>query len=894
MVCKWRVCASDVKSTVSEDFGHPPSGRPPTPSRWLQATALLGFALVAASPIIARAATVPAVETGGYFTTAEDLARLRSQASDPRLQPAYGQVRRDAEKSVAKWSRLFPADRAAPSTAELMTLGRNSVDRDTGYSAVAIETALHPTAANKRVLREMSMADLGWRQRSNYWNGMGIHEGIATTEFLEAYDIGTQFGAFTASDHAAIREEMHQAGHFFEGWLLDNPFSRMYADKREQDYCLNFHVFAASALTWVAMLYPDFPESKGWLRQGQSALVEYLMNGYAEDGGYGEGSIGYWQLSARGFFNFFTLSKNLGVSDYLAMPAIEDRVRSTLHWRLDLTAPDGNQFAVGDSDRSNGAHSMLETGGELLSDPEILWGAQMMFGRAKHWTLDDVDPLMLAHFDMNLVGQEPTNTSALYPLSGYAAFRTGWDDRAGALFFKFGPSFIGRRQAQRGPVISGHAHEDALEFELHYHGVPVLADGGRHGRYEDWRSYGGFSKATISHSTIGLGNQWGYDRLDGKFAEHQAEHGADFSYEQPQQNIDPADTELRAFGDLGHVAFSSARVRTYNEVQQQRSLIWFPEDSLTIVADHLESRDEQPYEWYLTPVGAPVGGKGELVFGDNVAKMQVLPILPAGENVTTISSDTANVPPYYLGLGGGAPFQRQGERWSTFSLLVLSKKAKTTDFLNVLLPFNNPANRWSVKSEGPAARRMTLNDKEVLVSGESSTGPLAVTGQCGMVSSQKGQDQSFALIEGTSLMRNGESLISSSLNTPVWAGRYPATIDALVSLKDKRASISMRPWPLDTTLLLNPPLAEPGKEPTALLLLSVSFHVDAKPARMEVLHSFSGDLKLDDPASDAKTNWPHDYHANERKREALPFTYDAVSGMVTVLLEPGEHQLVWQ
>jgi hypothetical protein len=63
---------------------------------------------------------------------------------------------------------------------------------------------------------------------------------------------------------------------------------------------------------------------------------------------------------------------------------------------------------------------------------------------------------------------------------------------------------------------------------------------------------------------------------------------------------------------------------------------------------------------------------------------------------------------------------------------------------------------------------------------------------------------------------------------------------------------------------------------------------------MVVLHSFAGDLKLDDPKFEKETRWPRDYHASVYKRQPLNFVYNGGSGMVTVLLEPGEHQLVWE
>ena len=552
------------------------------------------------------------VERGGYFTTAQDISRMQAQADNPLLQEIYLRTKVNAERTVLDWEKIFPPQSTQRTTEGLLSAGRRQGrPHDGGYVTLALQTAMDPSERNKRTLREMMIYNIGIRQRSHNWVGQGIHEGIAVIEFLQSYDIGAQLGVFTPDDHVAIRDEMHQAGHFFEGWLLDNSFSRMYDDKREEVICLNFHVMSAGALGWIAMLYPEFPESPDWLRQSESAMVEYLMNGYGEDGVYGEGSSHYWELSTRALIDFMTLSRNLGVEDYFKIPAINDRLRSTMHWRLDMTAPDGGAFAFGDSNRDSAAGDYLLLGGAMLSDPVLTWGGRMTLERTRKWPPAEPYPLILAHIDMTLPSEAPDRVAGLYPLSGFTSFRSGWDDRANAMLFKFGASFIGRREAERGPVISGHSHQDALEFEIHYQGIPVLADTGRHGQYENWFTYGGYSKATVAHSTVGLGNPWGYDRLDGQYAKHQAEHGADFTYEQTQQNIEPADTKLMAFGDLGQVAFSSAKVRTYDTVEHQRSIVWFPDDSLTVVADHLECKDEQPYEWYLTPTGNPVrGGDG--------------------------------------------------------------------------------------------------------------------------------------------------------------------------------------------------------------------------------------------------------------------------------------------
>lgn len=855
-----------------------------------------------ASRLYAAQTTRPAVLTGGFYDTPQELTRFRAQSKDPELSSVYRTIHTQASAAKQEWTKRFPATPTPRSTDDLLAAGRASGVRDNGYVPLVLETVLNPSADNKRVLREMMIFGIGTRQKLNYWNPLGIHEANQVAEFLETYGIANQVGGvFTLSDHRAIRAEMHQAGHFLDGWLLDNPYSRMYPDKRDTSWCLNFHIMSASALSWIAMLYPDFPQSAQWLRESQSAIIDYLMNGFAEDGAYGEGSDHYWQLAMHGLLNFFIVSRNLGVSDYLKVPAIADRMRASLRWRINMTAPDGNQFAIGDSDRTNDAGSYLMEAGKLLNDPHAIWAGRMMMQRANRWSFRERSLLFYAHADMGPVGEPLTNTNALFPLSGFALFRSGWNPNANALFLKYGTSYFGRREADRFPVISGHAHEDTLEIELHYHGQPIIADIGRHGHYEDWATYGGFMKATVAHSTVGLGNRWGYDRLDGQYAKHQAEHGADFTYEQTQWNIDPADSKLRAYADLGAVAFVSARVRTYDAVHQQRSVIWFADDSLAIVADHLESTQTQPYEWYLTPVGRPIGSQGRLIFGDDVAKLEVLPIAPATERVQTIAPETPGLPPYYIGFTSD-PAQRspipqskaQGNRWDTFSLLVLQQKAATTDFLNVLLPFSGTSDPWRIERVDASTRRLQMGDKEVLVGARDAAGPLEVAGECGVLEREHGEDTSYALIEGTTLRAQGRVLVSSTLSTPVWKGWYSTTLNALVSLKDRRASFDLRPWPGDAHLLLNPPRAVPGQEPTATLLTAVSFRVASKPQRMLVYHGFSGEPRFDDPTVAAWDSWPRDWHRNVARREPLDFTYDATTGMVTVQLEPGPNQIVWQ
>ena len=97
-----------------------------------------------------------------------------------------------------------------------------------------------------------------------------------------------------------------------------------------------------------------------------------------------------------------------------------------------------------------------------------------------------------------------------FSFSGYGIFRSGWGAQDNYVLSEVRHyTFIGRRENETGLVISGHAHADALELGSCYKGIPITADRGCVGRYQDWDTYGGYSKATVAHNTVGIGISMG-------------------------------------------------------------------------------------------------------------------------------------------------------------------------------------------------------------------------------------------------------------------------------------------------------------------------------------------------------------------------------------------------
>ena len=867
-------------------------------------TTIMAVILLAVTAKAADSATAIEVRPRIYLTTA-DVTRLRQQASRPELAAAYADLEAKSKKIAADWRKKYPATATPRTTGELMEIGKHDDPWFGDIKAIATAFALHPTPELGQVLREKIITRVGARQINNYWREGGIHEGETAMVFLRSYDLIAQTGLLTGDDEKVIKEALHRCAHHLEGWTLDNEFSSP-GWANSAVYCLNFHVFSSSIMGTIAMLYPDFPESAEWLRSAQSELPKLLFTEYGIDGGYGEGSMNYWHPSYSALLGFMVASKNFGVHDYFADPSVADAMRRTLSWRMNLIEPDGNYFAVGDAHRSiNGADYFEETG-LILHDPQFTWAGRAMMERVNQALLP-ADPYDLFHMDMTAAAAPPTARFANFPFSGYGIFRSGWGAQDNYLLLKYGTTFIGRREAENNLIISGHAHADALELELHYKGIPLLVDPGTIGIYQNWNTYGGYSKATIAHNTVGLGNPWGYDRLDGRYAEHVQQHGKEFLYETSQKNIGREDTLLKAFGDAGQISLISARLKTYADVTHQRTVVWFRDTGVTVVGDRLESPAEKTYEWYLNPVGKLLKQDKVLTFGDDIARLDVVPVLPKRERVQILSKGDPKVPPYYTALrpdsernsmgskGAKHPYLAK-DRWETFTLLTFQSKAKQTEFLNVLVPYEKQS-PLAAAPMGDQGVKLTGKDSVLLVAaGKNDDSALAVDGEFGVARLEKGKLTSYALQHGHNLKMGEQELISVKLLSEPWEPFFDSAVTAAVSLADRRASINLAEFPIFTGLIMFSPKIEEGKEPPLPLKLSVTFRVDGKPKRIIALRSTIKTPVLEDPQFARKTaaDWQPDFHAKSYLRKTLDFTWDEKLKTVTLIFDNGIQQLVWE
>lgn len=830
------------------------------------------------------------------FLIPTDIQRAKQQVStDPVAKASYEVILTNTGKELSRWRRNLPLKSSRYSMEELFAMAAITKLNPT-FDVEATAYAINPTDEVAEQIREKMLYEIGTRKALGAWRELGIHEAERLRRFLQSYDLMAETGVFSDAEKIVIKDEVCKCARFLELWSLSYKNNLM---NLRDNFCLNIKFYPACMIGVVAMLYPDVKEARTWYTMAQHDVETYFFSENFLDGGYGEGSLHYYHPTMDALLHYLLAVKNMGFGDYTKNPAFAQIVKQSLHWRMNLTAPDGRKAIIGDGQRLGTGTDILEKSATLFNDGELKWTAQIIQERVNNNLL--FAPFDLLYLNNAIKPVKPTNLMSNYPFSGQAVFRSGWGKEDNMVMMKYGSTYAGQRSNQREPVIPGHAHEDCMEIEMHYNGIPMFVDGGYRGVYANYDTYGGFWKATIAHSTIGIGNPYGYDRTDGKFAEHVKQHGKEFRYEVEQKNINPNNYRLMGFGDVGAASVISAKAATYNEVEHQRTMIWMRNNSLAIVFDELTSKNEQNYEWYLNPIGKLLKQDGSYTYGDDIAKLDVVPIGSQLPTVKVISNKTENVPPYYY------PFlaknqeetAKKGWRWWDYSLMVQSQKAKDATYFNILIPYKG-SNPYTIKNLGNEGKILKANGEEIIIStSKNNDKTIEMNGSFGVVTTQNEKLTTYATLNSTMMKYKGELLISTDRKDKVSEVNYDPSVIGIVSLIDKRASFTFKPAPWNVSLILYQPK---DLNYNMDLYVTVSFKVNSKPTKLIVSKSTVQMPQITDEAADSKIDASD--VLNDKKnysviRSAIgrtkpTFEYNESTRMLTVTLTAGFNQLIWE
>ena len=252
----------------------------------------------------------------------------------------------------------------------------------------------------------------------------------------------------------------------------------------------------ALGLFFLGTLLPEFREAKRWQELGKRILVEQLSTHVRADGVYFEQSSYYHRYTTDFYLHFLLLSR----ANNLALPSDVDKsVVRLLDHLMYITRPDGTTPLFGDDDGgrlamlddrpANDFRATLAVGAMLFDRADYRFVA----GEARETLLWLTGVEGLDH--LNTIGAtQPSETSRPFFSGGYFVMRDGWTSESNYLLFDCGP---------HGSLNHGHAHADALSFDLAANGRTTLVDPGTY-TYTGSQELRDWFRSSRAHNTMSL------------------------------------------------------------------------------------------------------------------------------------------------------------------------------------------------------------------------------------------------------------------------------------------------------------------------------------------------------------------------------------------------------
>lgn len=227
----------------------------------------------------------------------------------------------------------------------------------------------------------------------------------------------------------------------------------------------------ALGLFHLGALLPELRRAARWRDLGASILVAELGRQVRPDGTYFEQTTYYQRYTADFYTHFLLLAR---ANRYALDPRVERGLVAMAEYLMCVTRPDGRAPLFGDDDGGRLAllddserddfRPVLSTAAALFARPDFKFVA----GRASEETLWLAGAEGLAAFDQ-LGACPPSEGSRAFPDGGFYVMRDGWSPDSNFLMLDCGP---------HGADNCGHAHADALSFELSARGRAAVVDPG--------------------------------------------------------------------------------------------------------------------------------------------------------------------------------------------------------------------------------------------------------------------------------------------------------------------------------------------------------------------------------------------------------------------------------
>lgn len=250
----------------------------------------------------------------------------------------------------------------------------------------------------------------------------------------------------------------------------------------------------ALALFYLGISLPEFDAAERWRETGEAILIAELNRHVLADGVYFEQSSYYHRYTVEIYLHLFLL---LEANQQQVPEELKRKLIALLDHLLYITRPDGSSPLFGDDDGGklvmlderllDDFRSTLATAAVLFKRPDYKYVAEEATEES-FWLLG---PERLQEFDQ-LAAHEPSETSRDFPNGGYFVMRDNWTKSANYMLIDCGPL---------GGLKCGHAHADALSFEIAAHGRTLLVDPGTY-TYTGSKTDRDYFRSSLAHNTV--------------------------------------------------------------------------------------------------------------------------------------------------------------------------------------------------------------------------------------------------------------------------------------------------------------------------------------------------------------------------------------------------------
>ena len=257
----------------------------------------------------------------------------------------------------------------------------------------------------------------------------------------------------------------------------------------------NNHLISEYSGLFVAASFWKFPESEKWLSHAKAGLEKEIIVQHSAEGVNKEEAAEYIQFITDFFLIPYVVAENTGNSFSQAYQNLLKNIIEYIYQMMDMR---GNIPYYGDED--DGKVVILESGHpdnfkSLLTSGVVLFGQSTWKYKSVGW--DNKNAVLFGEngkkkFD-NTSSEPVISLSRLYTKEGHFFLRQQQEEKEVYIHMDAAPlGFLS---------IAAHGHADALAFDLHIDGYPIITDSGTYTYHTDpvWRSY---FISTLAHNTI--------------------------------------------------------------------------------------------------------------------------------------------------------------------------------------------------------------------------------------------------------------------------------------------------------------------------------------------------------------------------------------------------------